>query len=66
MTIGIILVLHQQTILVGLHQKAINLSTTRVQPDGASPMVETMVSGQRLLVQVQILKDIHMTAPTKA
>ena len=45
MSIGIIPVRHQQTILVGQHQKAINLSTTHVQPVGVFPTVETMVFG---------------------
>ena len=66
MAIGITLVLHQPIILVGPHQKAVSQSTTHAQQVGVFPMVVMMVYGQRLVVQVQILTDIHMTAPTKA
>ena len=66
MEIGIIPVQNQQTILVGPHQKAINLSTTHVRQVGVFPTVETMEFGQRLLVQVHLLPKSHYTtAPTK-
>ena len=61
---GITLVLHQQTILVGLHQKAINLSTTHVQPVGVYLMVETMVYGQRRKAHHRILVTLT-TVQTK-
>ena len=67
MTIGITLVIIQQIMPVGLHQKVLSLSTTHVLQDGVFLMVEAMVSGQRRWVQVKVLLKAHYTtAPTQA
>ena len=65
MTIGITLVHHQQIILVGLHQKVINPSTTHVQLVGVFLMVEAMVYGQKRKAH-QLILAILITTQTKA
>ena len=66
-TIGIIEVRRQQTILVGLHQRAANQYMTHVRQVGVFPMAEAMVYGQRPLVHLHISLTIHYTtAPIKA
>ena len=62
-TIGITLVILQQTTPVGPPHQAISQFTTHVLPVGVFLMEVVMVYGQRLLVQVHHIWE-HTTTPT--